>query len=181
MAAPNPECDLEDLLAQTQAHAFKYLSTLEKRSVAATVNVETLRRRLDTPLAADGLAADRVIDELVAATEGGHLGSAGGRFFGGVLPSALAAYWLVSTCDNNAALYTCGSAAAVYEEVAGARVKDILRLPSESSFAFTTGFQMAHVTCLAAARHALLATRGWDVEQGGLFGASPLRVLANEM
>ena len=126
-----------------------------------------------------------MIDELVAATEGGHLGSARGRFsawvIGGVLPSALAADWLVSTWDNNAALYTCGPAAAVYEEVAGAWVKDILRLPSESSFAFTTGFQMAHVTCLAAARHALLATRGWDVEQGGLFGASPIRVLANEM
>jgi hypothetical protein len=53
-----------------------------------------------------------VIDELVAATKGGHLGSAGGRFFawviGGALPAALAADWLTSTWDNNAALHACG-------------------------------------------------------------------------
>jgi aromatic-L-amino-acid decarboxylase len=36
---------------------------------------------------------------------------------------------------------------------------------------------MAHFTCLAAARHRLLADAGWDVEADGLFGAPPLRVL----
>jgi glutamate/tyrosine decarboxylase-like PLP-dependent enzyme len=38
---------------------------------------------------------------------------------------------------------------------------------------------MAHVTCLAAARHALLEERGWDVERSGLCGAPALRVLAS--
>jgi glutamate/tyrosine decarboxylase-like PLP-dependent enzyme len=37
---------------------------------------------------------------------------------------------------------------------------------------------MANVTCLAAARHRLLAGHGWDTEQDGLFGAPPIRVLA---
>jgi glutamate/tyrosine decarboxylase-like PLP-dependent enzyme len=36
---------------------------------------------------------------------------------------------------------------------------------------------MAHFTCLAAARHRLLADVGWDVEADGLFGAPPIRVL----
>ena len=35
---------------------------------------------------------------------------------------------------------------------------------------------MAHFTCLAAARHRLLADAGWDVEADGLFGAPPIRV-----
>jgi glutamate/tyrosine decarboxylase-like PLP-dependent enzyme len=39
---------------------------------------------------------------------------------------------------------------------------------------------MAHVTCLAAARHALLAERGWDVEAHGLAGAPALRILAGQ-
>jgi aromatic-L-amino-acid decarboxylase len=39
---------------------------------------------------------------------------------------------------------------------------------------------MAHVTCLAAARHALLGARGWKVEEDGLCGAPRIRVLANE-
>jgi hypothetical protein len=35
---------------------------------------------------------------------------------------------------------------------------------------------MADVTALAAARHALLRTMGWDVESEGLFGAPPISV-----
>ena len=42
-----------------------------------------------------------------------------------------------------------------------------------------TGCQLAHVTCLAAARHALLARLGWNVEQDGLAGAPPIRILSS--
>lgn len=35
------------------------------------------------------------------------------------------------------------------------------------------------MTCLAAARHALLWNRGWDVERRGLAGSPPIRVLVN--
>jgi glutamate/tyrosine decarboxylase-like PLP-dependent enzyme len=38
---------------------------------------------------------------------------------------------------------------------------------------------MAHVTCLAAARHALLSQRGWDVESQGMFGAPAIRILSS--
>jgi aromatic-L-amino-acid decarboxylase len=171
-------------LDRALAHAGAFLDGLEDRPVAATLTVQTLRARLGKPLAPQGQAAEQVIDDLVADTDGGHLGSTGARFFawviGGALPSALAADWLVSTWDNNAALHACGPAAGVVEEVAGAWVKDILGLPCEASFAFTTGCQMAHLTCLAAARHALLRDAGWDVERDGLNGAPALRVLATE-
>jgi glutamate/tyrosine decarboxylase-like PLP-dependent enzyme len=36
---------------------------------------------------------------------------------------------------------------------------------------------MAHVTCLAAARHAVYARSGWDLPAKGLAGAPPLRVV----
>ena len=39
---------------------------------------------------------------------------------------------------------------------------------------------MANLSALAAARHALLARQGWDVEAKGLFGAPPLRVVVGE-
>lgn len=173
-----------EILHRTTSHAIAFLDGLANRPVAATVDAATLRSRIDHALGRDGIPAEQVIDELVAATAGGHLGSAGGRFFawviGGALPSALAADWLTSTWDNNATLYACGPAASVVEEVAGAWVKDVLDLPREASFAFTTGCQMAHFTCLAAARHALLRDRGWDVERDGLAGAPVMRVLATE-
>jgi glutamate/tyrosine decarboxylase-like PLP-dependent enzyme len=95
------------------------------------------------------------------------------------LPAALAADWLASAWDQNAARYACGPAAAVVEEAAGAWIKEILQLPAAASFAFVTGCQMAHVTCLAAARHGLLAARGWDVEERGLSGAPAIRILTS--
>jgi glutamate/tyrosine decarboxylase-like PLP-dependent enzyme len=39
---------------------------------------------------------------------------------------------------------------------------------------------MAHTTCLAAARHAVLAARGWDVEERGLCAAPAIRVLSSD-
>ena len=50
--------------------------------------------------------------------------------------------------------------------------------PATASFALVTGCQMAHATCLAAARHGVLARVGWDVERDGLAGAPPIRVVA---
>jgi len=39
---------------------------------------------------------------------------------------------------------------------------------------------MAHVTALAAARHRVLADKGWMVEEQGLAGSPPIRVLVGE-
>src|SRR3546814_8144004 len=105
---------IRTLLQRTQAHAADFLEGLDERPVSATSDAATLRARLGLILDDAGVPAEQVIDELVAATLGGHLGSAGGRFFawviGGALPSALAADWLASTWDNNAALHACGPA-----------------------------------------------------------------------
>lgn len=103
-----------------------------------------------------------------------------GWVIGGPLPSALAADWLTSTWDNNAIIYACGPAASLVEKVAGSWVKDVLDLPRDASFAFTTGCQMAHFTSLAAARHAVLRDQGWNAKRDGIIGAPPIRVLANE-
>jgi len=171
------------VLSLAQHEAFSFLSNLDRAPVGATVDVETLRQQLTKPLANTGLPPEQVITELVSDVAGGLIGSTGGRFFawviGGSVPAALAADWLTSTWDQNAALYATSPAAAVVEEVAGLWLKDILHLPAHASFALVTGCQMAHVTCLAAARHALLAERGWDIEERGLYGAPPIRILSS--
>lgn len=165
-------------------HALSYLDRLDNAPAGATVTFDELRKRFDVPLTADGVDADAVIDELVAATRGGFHASTGGRFFawviGGTLPAAIAADWLTSVWDQNAPHFSTSPAAAVCEEVTGSWLKDVLRLPKEASFALVTGSQMAHMTCLAAARHGLLAERGWAVEEKGLFGAPPIRILSSE-
>jgi glutamate/tyrosine decarboxylase-like PLP-dependent enzyme len=172
------------VLRQAMEHAIRHLAESDSRPVAATASLDLLRRRLDTDLPPEGRPATDIIDELVRATEGGLLGSTSGRFFawviGGTLPAAMAADWLTSAWDQNAALFACSPASAVVEEVCGKWVKSILGLPQEASFALTTGGQMAHTTCLAAARHAVLRDVGWNVEQRGLCGAPRIAVLTSD-
>ena len=163
--------------------ALSYLNDLDRAPVSPVASLDELRRRLAKPLTGAGIPAEQVVAELAADVEGGILGSAGGRFFGwvmgGSVPAALAADWLTSAWDQNAGLYAAGPAAAVVEEVVGAWLKEIFGLPASASFALVTGCQMAHATCLAAARHAVLHKLGWDVEQRGLFGARPIRVISS--
>lgn len=170
------------VLERALVHALDYLESLERAPVAASTTVVELRNRLSKPLNEVGLDSVRIIDELVADTADGLLGNAGGRFFGwvmgGSLPAALAADWLTSTWDQNAAINACGPAVGVIEEVCGTWLKELLGLPDTAGFALVTGAQMAHSTCLAAARNALLGRVGWDVERRGMFGAPPIRILS---
>ena len=177
------DSDFRHALDTAVLHAISHIETLDHSSVAATVDVETLRSRLARQLTDAAVPADQVIDDLARDVEGGLIGSAGGRFFGwvigGVLPAALAADWITSAWQQNAALYATSPAAAVVEEVVGDWLKDLLNLPQSASFALVTGCQMAHVTCLAAARHAVLTKHDWDVEAKGLFGAPRIRILTS--
>jgi glutamate/tyrosine decarboxylase-like PLP-dependent enzyme len=170
-------------LAAALHHAIDHLTPASSSSVAATADLATLRKNLFLPLEDSGHDATKIIDDLVKAVQGGIIDSAGPRFFGwvigGSLPAALAADWLTSAWDQNAGMYATAPAAAVAEEVVGTWLKDLLRLPSTASFALVTGCQMAHVTCLLAARHALLARRQWDVEKEGLAGSPPIRILTS--
>ena len=173
----------QEPLSAALRYAMEHLSPEADLPVAATASLESLRTRLGVRLGEAGVDSTAVIDELVRAVDGGIIDSAGPRFFGwvigGSLPAALAADWLTSAWDQNAGMYACAPAAAVVEEVAGEWLKELLGLAATASFALVTGCQMAHVTCLLAARHALLAKRGWDVEKEGLAGSPPIRILTS--
>jgi glutamate/tyrosine decarboxylase-like PLP-dependent enzyme len=164
-------------------HALGHLENLDRLPVEATAGLEEVRSRLARELNATELPPEQVITELVRDVDGALIGSAGGRFFawvvGGSLPAALAADWLTAAWEQNAGIYAAGPAAAVVEETAGAWLKDLLGIPATASFAFVTGCQMSHATCLAAARHALLERRGWDVERLGLYGAPAVRIFTS--
>jgi glutamate/tyrosine decarboxylase-like PLP-dependent enzyme len=104
-----------------------------------------------------------------------------GRFFGfvngGAVPACLAASWLVSAWDQNAALGVMSPAAAAFEAVALQWVRDLLQLPARAGGVVVTGATAANLCGLAAARHVLLAHAGWDAENDGLFGAPPITVV----
>lgn len=157
--------------------ALEYLSWLDENPVGTTISLQELRARLCKTWNSEGIEASEVIAELARDTAGALNNSANARFFawviGGCLPSALAADWLTSTWDQNAGMYAVSPAAAVVEEAVGKWLKDLFSLPQETSFALVTGCQMAHATCLAAARSWLLKKQGWDVERQGMAGSPP--------
>jgi glutamate/tyrosine decarboxylase-like PLP-dependent enzyme len=171
-----------ELLRRTAEIAADFIESLDERPVWPPATVDELRTTLGGPLPEGPTDPLEVIEDLAENADRGIVGIPGGRYFGfvigGALPAALAADWLTSAWDQNAGLVVCGPAAAVVEEVAGGWLKELLRIPSTASFAFATGCQMATVTCLAAARHAVLERAGWDVERDGLAGAPAVRVVA---
>lgn len=175
--------DFSDALEVARASALDFLNQMDERPSTLSADLATLRARLRKPLGADGVAPATVVADLVRDTADGFTASAGGRFFGwvigGSLPAALAADWLTSAWDQNGGMYATSPAAAVVEEVAGEWLKEVLQLPSSASFALVTGCQMAHATCLVAARRRVLLNKGWDAEEQGLFGAPPIRILTS--
>jgi glutamate/tyrosine decarboxylase-like PLP-dependent enzyme len=177
---PEPETDA-GLLRRTAELALEFLDGLPRRPVGATASIEELRAAFGGPLPERGEAAREVVETLVRAADPGLIGMAGPRYFGfvigGHLPAALAADWLTSTWDQNATLYVSAPANSVAEEAAAGWLLEILGLPRTASVGFTTGCMMANFTALAAARHAVLAKRGWDVETRGLYGAPEIDVV----
>jgi glutamate/tyrosine decarboxylase-like PLP-dependent enzyme len=159
-----------------------YVDDLDERRLGATAGIGELRERLARPLSAAGVDPRTVIAELAADVDDGLMASAGPRYFGfvigGALPAAVAADWLVSAWDQNGGGAIAAPALTVAESVAAGWLRELLGLPAGCGVGFVTGCQMAHVTCLAAARHAVLGDTGWNVEADGLQGAPRLRVVA---
>ncbi len=172
-----------DLLRETAEAAATWLAGIADRAVRAASTREDLLAGLGGPLPGQGAPPADVVAELIRAAEPGVVGIPGPRYFGfvigGSLPAALAADWLTATWDQNAGVYAAGPAASVVEEVVGGWLVDLFGLPAGTGFGFTTGCQMAHVACLAAARHAVLARVGLDVEEDGLTDAPRIHVLVS--
>lgn len=172
------------ILERSLSHASSFLSTLDEIPISPAVSYHELREKLSHPISENGIDETQVIDDLAAHVKGGILGSTSGRFFGwvigGALPVAIAADWLATTWDQNAAIAACSPSAAIVEEIAGEWLKELLQLPKTASFGFVTGCQAAHTTALAAARHKLLKDRNWDVETQGLSGAPQLKIITSE-
>ena len=170
------------LLRRTAELAIQHLASIDARPVGAESGQAEIRAALPDGLPEEGLAAADVVEELVRGLDGGLTASPGPRYFGfvtgGALPAALAADWLTAAWDQNSFSAVSSPAAGAVEAVVAEWVKDLLGLPTGASVGLVTGGQMANVTGLAAARHAVLARAGWDVDERGLAGAPPVRVFA---
>lgn len=175
---------MEHLLKTTAERAAHYLATLESRTVGPTPEARARLDGLDTSLPEASTEAEKVLALLDDFGSPATMASAGSRFFGfvvgGSLPAALAANWLASAWDQNAGIVVLSPTAAKLEEVAMRWALEVLGLPAECGVGFVTCATQANFAGLAAARHALLAKQGWNVETQGLFGAPPIQVVVGD-
>ncbi len=169
------------LLEETTERAIAYLEGLGDRSVVPSEEAIARLRLFDEPMPDAPMAAESVLQLLDEVGSPATLAMAGPRFFGfvigGSLPAALAANWLASTWDQNSALHNVTPGTAFVEQIALKWLLKLFDLPRDCAGTFVTGATVANFCALAAARHAVLARAGWDVEADGLFGAPPVTVV----
>ncbi len=175
---------MPDLLASVAQRAARYLHEIQERRVSPSREAIHALEGFVEPLPASPCAPEEVIRQLDELGSPATMGIAGPRFFGfvigGSLPAALGASWLSSAWDQNAGLFIASPVSILLEEVTLAWLLDALALPAGCGGAFVTGATVANFTALAAARHAVLARAGWDVEADGLFGAPPIQVVTSQ-
>jgi len=169
------------LLAEAGQRARSYLSTVWDRPVAPPPAALAALGRLDFPLPPKGLDPAVVLRMIDEAGSPATVASAGPRYFGfvtgGALPVAVAVSWLLAAWDQNIGLSVMSPAGARLDDVALRWVIELLGLPAGTGGGFVTGATMANVTCLAAARDAVLSRTGWDAARLGLVGAPPVQVV----
>ena len=175
---------MRPLLLDAAARANRYLLELDTRTVAPSSAAVDRLAELGGPLPEQPADPEAVLAALDAVGSPATVASAGGRYFGfvtgGTLPASLAAAWLTGAWDQNAGLWVQSPTAAALEETVIQWLIEVLHLPRPCGGAVVTGTTMANFTALAAARHAVLARGGWDVEGQGLFGAPAVTVVVGD-
>jgi glutamate/tyrosine decarboxylase-like PLP-dependent enzyme len=163
---------------------LEFLAGLDERHVGARTDAASLAGQLGGPLPDEGQDPEAVVEQMARILDPGLVASAGPRYFGfvvgGALPASAAADWLTGAWSQNAVLHALSPAAAAAELVAGAWMLDLLGLPPNAGVGFPTGAGLGNAIGLAAARHAVLAKAGWDVEAQGLYGAPEIRVVIGD-
>jgi glutamate/tyrosine decarboxylase-like PLP-dependent enzyme len=175
---------ISELLSIAAVRGAKYAENVSRREVAPTPNavtaLATLREKFPE-LPSDPLQVIQTLDEVGSPAT---VASTGGRYFGfvigGALPAAMAANWLAGAWGQNVALRVMSPVAAELEDVVLGWICDALRLPADCECGFVTCATAANFSALAAARTALLAQEGWNVEEDGMFGAPPIEVIVGE-
>jgi len=175
---------VKELLEDTAARAARYLTELDRRSVVPSQESIAGLQTLGGPLPENPSDSAEVLALLDDIGSPATVATAGRRYFGfvigGSVPASLAANWLAGSWDQNACMQVMSPVAAKTEEIVRDWTLDLLGLPSSAGMGFVTCTTTANFSGLAAARSALLERAGWNVEEDGLFGAPPIRVVVGE-
>lgn len=184
MSSTPSVADQKSLLVLDAAQrAATYFAASQERGVFPTGQALENLAKFPGELPEEPVPASEVLALLDEFGSPATVVSTAGRYFGyvngGTDPAALAAAVLVGAWDQNVALPVMSPVAALLDELAARWSCQLLGLPDTAIAAFCSGASIANLTCILAARDALLHRAGWSVDQRGLAGAPPLRVIAS--
>jgi len=170
-------------LQHASKHAVDYLETLNQSPVAPAQESLDQLTLFDETLTEHGCSELELIDQLHQIGSPNTVATAGGRYYGlvvgGSLPACVGSKTLMAAWDQLGTTQFTSPVTAKLEQVASKWVLELFGLEPSASVGFVTGTTMGNLVCIAAARHALLARQGWDVEKQGLMGSPKLRILAS--
>lgn len=163
------------------AHSLHYRQGVDTRPVPPQIGLDEAVARFRAPLAEEGISGSDVIARIARDADQGLNQMSSARFFGYVLggshPVGVAADMMVAAWGQNAGSSFETPAVTGMERAVCDWVIELLGLPPESGAGIVTGGSVANMVGIMAARNALLAAQGWDVEAKGLFGAPEIPVL----
>lgn len=172
------------LFEQAKSYAYAYMNEANDRRVFPDDEAIEKLAAFDGPLPPHPQPAEEVLKRLGEYGSPATVAQTGGRYFGFVngnaAPVALAARWLSDVWDQNPALYVISPTVAKLEQVCEQWLRELLGLPAGTVAGFVSGTSIATMGGLAAGRYALLKKQGWDVNEDGLFGAPPVRVVVSQ-
>ncbi len=180
----DPNASSARLLLSAARSSVRYLRTVRDRPVIPSERAMSRLSELGGALPERPTKANDVLRLLDDFGSPATMATTGGRYFGlvvgGALPVTVAANWLATAWDQNAAMRAVSPLAAALEDITLPWLAALFGLPSTVGGAFVTGASMANLSALAAARQAVLARVGWDVSAKGLPGAPAIRVVVGD-
>lgn len=171
-------------LDDVSKRAIRYLNEIDERAVFPSDEALAQLSKFEESFPQDSTSPEEVIALLDDYGADATVATTGSRYFGfvqgGILPAALAASWLTTTWDQNGGLQVLSPINAKLEDIAIDWLIQAFDFDEGIAGGFVTGATMANFTALAAARHHLLARKGWDVEAKGLYGAPEIKVVVGD-
>ena len=174
--------EINHLLTLAAAEARSYLAAIDADPVQPPGTAETVWE-LGGALPENGSGATEAVRELARLGRDYATRSAGPRFFhfviGRTTPAALAADWLASALDQNAAGWVASPLATRLETICIDWLRDLFKLPPEFGGVLVTGGTMANFVGLAAGREWCGGRRGIRISEAGVAAAPQIPVLAS--
>ena len=172
------------LFEQAKDYAFNYADEINNRPVYPTNQAIEALNFFDEKMPNQTSSPEQIIQALHEFGSPATVAQTAGRYFGfvngGAVPVAVAAKWLSDFWDQNAGLYVISPINSKLEYICEQWLKEIFNLPEETVAGFVSGTSSANLCGLVAARYRLLKNLGWDVNENGLNGAPPIKVIAHK-